>query len=185
MTVQVAIYGAGQLGKGVSGVLCGDNGVEVLGPFGRSERSPALNSGADVVVVATTSFLAEVAPDIEEAVESGSNVIASAEEAAHPWAISPNIAQAIDEKARTQGVTVIGCGLNPGFAFDALVVTAASPAAFVEAIRVRRIVDISRFGEAVLRRLGIGYAPDEFRGRSAIRAHSGPHRIPAVNANRS
>lgn len=171
--MKVALYGAGQLGSNVARILSQRAGIEVLGPYGRDRRDDALRSGADVVVVATTSFLAAVAPDIRLAVESGSNVIASAEEAAYPWAVDAALAEELDALARARGVTIIGGGINPGFAFDALVVTATGPSANVSSIRVQRIVDLSGFGETVLRRIGVGHTPEEFSAGTSSGAITG------------
>jgi 4-hydroxy-tetrahydrodipicolinate reductase len=174
--MRVALYGAGQVARRVADILSRRQGVEVVGPAGRTEREATLRSGADVVVIATTSFLADVAPDIRLAVESGSNVITSAEEAAFPWAVDAQTADELDELARRNGVTILGGGLNPGFAFDALVVTALGPAAEVSSIRVERVVDCSGFGETILRRIGFGYTAEEFDNgtkRGAITGHIG------------
>lgn len=171
--MRVAVYGAGQLGTGVARILSQRGGFEILGPHGRERRDQALRSGADVVVVATTSFLAAVAPDIRLAVESGSNIIVSAEEAAFPWAVDAYLADELDALARERGVTIMGGGLNPGFAFDALVVTATGPSSQVTSIRVERIVDLSGFGETVLRRIGVGHSPEEFAAGSASGAITG------------
>jgi hypothetical protein len=174
--VRVALYGAGQLATNVAAVLSRRPDVEVLGPHGRDGRDDALRSGADVVVVATTSFLRDVAPDVRLAVESGSNVIVSAEEAAYPWAVDQAVADEIDGLARERGVTVLGGGINPGFAFDGLVITATGPTASVSSIRVERVVDLSGFGETVLRRIGVGYTEDEFAAGTqsgAITGHIG------------
>jgi 4-hydroxy-tetrahydrodipicolinate reductase len=160
--VKVSIYGAGQAGGGVAALLARRPGVEVLGPFGRDDRERALTGGADVVVIATTSFLREIAPDVRDAIEAGANVITSAEEAAYPWATSPKLADELDALARARGVTVLGAGLNPGFAFDALVLTATGATAEIASLRVERVVDLSGFGPAVLRRIGVGHAPNAF-----------------------
>lgn len=160
--MKVAIFANGQLANNVAKILAQRDGVDVIGPTPRAERATALKSGADVVVLATTSFLAEVADDIREAVQHGSNVIVSAEEAAYPWAVNPTIGDEIDALARQHGVTVLGAGLNPGFAFDALVVACTGPTAQVHGIKVERIVDLSGFGETVLRRIGVGYAEGDF-----------------------
>jgi 4-hydroxy-tetrahydrodipicolinate reductase len=160
--LRVAFYGAGQVGGNASAILRGRTGYEVLGPYGRDERDAALRSGADVVVIATTSFLREVVDDVETAVAAGSNVITTAEEAAYPWANDAAIADRIDAAARAAGVTVLGTGLNPGFAFDALVLTVCGICAEVRGVRVERMVDLSGFGRAVLRRIGVGYSPEEF-----------------------
>jgi 2,4-diaminopentanoate dehydrogenase len=160
--VRVAIYGPGQAGSAVAALLREREGVEVLGPFGRTERERALGSGADVVVIATTSFLSEIAGDVRAAVDAGSNVVTTAEEAAYPWATSPAIADEIDARARERGVTVLGAGLNPGLAFDALVLTVVGASAAVAPLRVERVVDLSGFGPAVLRRIGVGHSPVAF-----------------------
>jgi 4-hydroxy-tetrahydrodipicolinate reductase len=160
--VKVSIYGAGQAGTAVAAILRRRAGVEVLGPFGREQRDVALGGGADVVVIATTSFLREIAPDVRRAVEAGANVLTSAEEAAYPWAADAACADELDALARERGVTILGAGLNPGFAFDALVLTVLGAAADVRAVRVARVVDLSGFSPAVLRRIGVGHAPDAF-----------------------
>ena len=160
--LRVSFYGAGQVSGNAAAILRGRPGYEVLGPYGRGERDAALRSGADVVVVATTSFLRDVSGDVETAVAAGSNVITTAEEAAYPWANDAEIADRLDAAARAAGVTVLGTGLNPGFAFDALVLTVCGICAEVRALRVERMVDLSGFGSAVLRRIGIGYTPEEF-----------------------
>jgi hypothetical protein len=165
--VRVAIYGAGQAGTAVAALLReralgGGAGFEVLGPFGRAERERALGSGADVVLIATTSFLREIADDVRAAIDAGSNVLTTAEEAAYPWATSAAIADEIDARARERGVTILGAGLNPGLAFDALVLTVAGASATVASLRVERVVDLSGFGAAVLRRTGVGHSAEAF-----------------------
>jgi hypothetical protein len=160
--LRVSIYGAGQVGHNAAEILGRREDVTVLGPFGRAQRSEALCGGADVVVIATTSFLAAIADDVRDAVESGSNVITTAEEAAFPWANDAATANRLDALARSRGVTILGAGLNPGFAFDALVLTACGVVAEVESLRVERVVDLSGFGETVLRRIGVGHSAEAF-----------------------
>lgn len=160
--LRVSLYGAGQVSTNVGTVLAERPGVDVLGPFGRDRRDEALRSGADVVVIATTSFLAEIADDVRDAVEAGSNVITTAEEAAYPWANDPAIAARLDALARSRGVTVLGTGLNPGFAFDALVLTVTGAAHSVDSLRVERVVDLSGFGKTVLARIGVGHTREAF-----------------------
>ena len=169
----VAVHGAGQAGRAVAGLLRRRAGVEVRGPFGRERREEALAGGADVVVIATTSFLDAIAPDVRWAVEAGSNVLTSAEEAAYPWAVDAACADELDALARARGVTILGAGLNPGFAFDALVLTALGAVAEVRALRVERVVDLSGFSAAVLRRIGVGHAPDAFAAGVASGAITG------------
>jgi 4-hydroxy-tetrahydrodipicolinate reductase len=166
--LSVAFYGAGQVSTNASEILRRRADVEVLGPFGRTQRDDALRAGADVVVIATTSFLSAIADDVRDAVESGSNVITTAEEAAYPWANDAATADRLDALARSRGVTILGAGLNPGFAFDALVLTACGVVAEVESLLVERVVDLSGFGETVLRRIGVAHSAESFEeGRRA------------------
>ncbi len=174
--LRVAFYGAGQVAANVSAIVRKRPGIEVLGPFGREERDSALRSGADVVVIATTSFLAEIADDLHDAVEAGSNVITTAEEAAYPWANDAATADRLDGLARDRGVTILGAGLNPGFAFDALVLTVCGPIPEVESVLVERVVDLSGFGATVLRRIGVGHTAESFeagRRTGAVTGHIG------------
>lgn len=161
-SLRVAFFGAGQVSTNSAEILRRREGIEVLGVFGRERRDDALRSGADVVVIATTSFLTEIADDVRDAVEAGSNVITTAEEAAYPWANDALIADRLDALARSRGVTVLGAGLNPGFAFDALVVTACGVVPEVTSLLVERVVDLSGFGAAVLKRIGVGHSAESF-----------------------
>ncbi len=160
--LRVAFYGAGQVSTNSAEILRRRDGIEVLGVFGRDARDEALRSGADVVVIATTSFLAGIADDVRDAVEAGSNVITTAEEAAYPWANDAAVADRLDALARSRGVTVLGAGLNPGFAFDALVLTACGVVPEVASLHVERVVDLSGFGAAVLNRIGVGHSAESF-----------------------
>ena len=174
--LRVSFYGAGQVGKNASGILRGREGIEVLGPFDRTQRDEALLGGADVVVIATTSFLAGIADDVQAAVEAGSNVITTAEEAAAPWGNDAATADRLDALARSRGVTILGAGVNPGFAFDALVLTACGVVAQVDSLLVERVVDLSGFGANVLRRIGVGHTPEAFeegRRSGTVTGHIG------------
>ena len=111
-------------------------GIRSLGVTVTLDREVALKQPADVLVVATTSFLKEVAADLRLGIEHGLNVITTAEEAAFPWLIDEQIAHELDHLARDRQVSILGVGLNPGFIFDALLLTATGIAWDVERIRV-------------------------------------------------
>lgn len=160
--IRVSIYGAGQLGTAVGNLLRERPRFIVRGPFWRDQRSEALSSDADAVVIATTSFISEVASDIQAAVEAGSNVITTAEEAAYPWHYDEAVATNLHTLALEKNVTILGAGFNPGFAFDALTITASGVVPSVTSLRVERIVDLSGFSLTILRRLGIGYSSYDF-----------------------
>lgn len=97
---EVAIYGAGRLGN-VAHILEGRPGMRVLGRGDRWQRRRLLGSGADVVVIATTSPLTNVANDIVDALRGGSNVSRSAEKAAFPWySVPTSLGASMPSRAR-------------------------------------------------------------------------------------
>jgi 4-hydroxy-tetrahydrodipicolinate reductase len=191
--VPVSLLGVGRLGRDLTRLLSVRAGVRVVSAWSRNpahagvdvgelagidalgvrvtpDRDLALGAQAQIAVIATTSFLGELAPTIEAAVRSGHNVLCSGEETAFPWAIDRDLAATLDRLARERGLTIVGGGANPGLIFDALVSTLALGAPDIERIRVSRAVDVSRFSATVLGRLGIGYTPEEFEaGRKTAR----------------
>jgi len=182
----VSIYGAGQLGNGIAELLQGRTSLTVHGPFGRSERTEALTKGVDVVVIATTTRFRDIADDVETAINAGSNVLVSAEEAANPFIVDFDRATTLDSLARSKGVSVAGTGLNPGLIFDALVLTLLGATQRNCRIHVRRVVDISGFGETVLRRIGVGKSVADFTAAvecEEILGHAGFPQSISVVAN--
>lgn len=170
------MYGAGQLGTAAAALLRENSRFDVHGPFGRQQRDDALRSGADVVVIATTTRLGDVATDVELAIDSDSNVLVSSEESAFPFMVDAALAEKLDHLAVEHGVSVAGVGVNPGLIFDALVLTLLGAAPRRCDIAVRRVVDISGFGSTVLRRLGIGATDTDFHAavaRGDILGHAG------------
>lgn len=174
--IQVALIGDGQLARGVASLLARRSDVVVIGPTSRDEHALILRSGADVVVIATTTRVADVLGSIETAVAAGSNVIVSAEESAYPWAVDAAAADRVHSAAVERGVSVVGCGLNPGFVFDAQVLTLLGVHGPAQRIEVSRTVDLSGFGPVVAARLGLGVSAAEFAGgiaSGAILGHAG------------
>ncbi len=172
----VSIFGRGQLGTSVAAILTLNPRYDVSGPFDRHERAAALHAGADLVIVATTTRLRDVAADIEDAVRAGSNVLVSAEEAAYPFIVDSGTAQRLDALARERSVSIAGAGVNPGLMFDSLVLTMLGAAPRGCTLRVRRNVNISGFGSAVLRRIGVGSTESDFEDavqRGEILGHAG------------
>lgn len=184
--IRVGVLGMGRVGKDVTRLLLARQGFRIVGVQSRnpklvgqelnalvgarseselrvvSDRASVLRLAPDVVVIATTSFLADVADDIEASINAGCNVICTAEELAFAWAVDETRANEIDRWARERGVTVLGAGANPGFITDALVLTVTGAAWQVDSIATRRVVKLTKFSQTILRRLGIGYTKEEF-----------------------
>jgi len=117
---------------------------------------------ADIVLNATVSFMPEIWSQIIKPVEAGMNVITIGEEMSYPYAKYPELAKEIDEKAKKYGVTILGTGVNPGFAMDFLVLALCSLCHSIRKIRVTRLVDFSPYPASVLQLLGVGFNADEF-----------------------
>lgn len=186
MTIKVALWGAGAMALRMADILLDRSGVAIVGAIdrhpdklgrdvatlaGRTEPCGAVVSDdaakvlanrPDVVLHATDSFLATVAPDLRQAMAAGANVITIAEEMAWPAAADPALAAGLDRAALDAGVTLLGTGVNPGFVMDSLVLALTGACASVEAIHVSRVNDLSEFGPTVMRTQGVGLSPEAF-----------------------
>ena len=194
--IRVILSGVGGVGKNVTRLLSARPGIRIVAAYTRnsklvgqdlgllagtrplgvdviSDRDVALSRPADLLLVATTSFLHAVADDLRTGVEHGLNVITTAEEAAFPWFTDKNLADELDQAAKARRVSIVGFGLNPGFIFDTLLLTATGIAWDVQRVGIRRVVNISRFSETIQRRLGIGHSEQEFQIRVAAGSITG------------
>ena len=118
--------------------------------------------GADAVILTTTSHLENIKPQIEECLEAGLNVVSTCEELAFPWKRHPEIASGIDRKAKENGVTVVGTGINPGFLMDTLPALLTGPCLSVDSIKVTRMMDSFRRRVPFQRKVGTALSGDEF-----------------------
>jgi len=124
----------------------------------------ALRSCRPLLALHTTvSFLAPAAAQIAPLLAAGIDVVSTTEELAYPWIARPALARRLDRLARRGGATVHATGVNPGFAMDLLPLVLTHAATRVDAIRVRRIVDVATRREALRRKVGAGRTPSEFR----------------------
>jgi 4-hydroxy-tetrahydrodipicolinate reductase len=119
-------------------------------------------SRPDVVLHATSSSLAQVAQQLMSIAAAGANVVSTCEELAYPWTAQPQLAAELDAAARRGGVTLLGAGVNPGYAMDALPLMLTAPCATVRAVRVLRVVDAALRRGPLQKKVGAGLAPDEF-----------------------
>jgi 4-hydroxy-tetrahydrodipicolinate reductase len=116
----------------------------------------------EVVLHATSSALGKVAPQLVTIAEAGAHVVSTCEELAYPWTAQPQLAAEIDMIARRAGVTLLGTGINPGYAMDALPLTLTAPCAAVRAIRVLRVVDAGKRRGPLQRKVGAGLTAEQF-----------------------
>jgi 4-hydroxy-tetrahydrodipicolinate reductase len=154
------------------------SGVDLASLIGSASGSPApsvaISADAaatlaatrpDVVLHATSSSLAKVVSQLRQIAEADADVVSTCEELAFPWTAQPQLAAELDALARRTGVTLLGTGINPGYAMDALPLMLTAPCAEVRAIRVLRIVDAARRRGPLQRKVGAGLTPDQFEQR--------------------
>jgi 4-hydroxy-tetrahydrodipicolinate reductase len=117
----------------------------------------------DCVGLATTSWTAAQMPDLRKILGAGINCVTITEEMADPAAQSPELAAEIDALAKTNGVSVLGTGVNPGFVLDLLIITLTAGCHSVERIEASRVNDLSPYGHTVMKSQGVGTSPEAFR----------------------
>jgi hypothetical protein len=121
---------------------------------------------ANVVLHATGSRLGNVAEQIRACVEQHLNIVSTCEELFYPWRQEPDLAEQLHIAAKNAGVTVVGTGVNPGFAMDVLPLVATIPCWSVRAVRVKRTVDALTRRQPLQKKVGIGLSPGEFEARA-------------------
>jgi 4-hydroxy-tetrahydrodipicolinate reductase len=186
--IRVLVLGTGQMGSGICRLILEKQGLELAGAYARrAEREDldlgrAIGLGRDlgvaigsnlettidrsrpqVAIQATCSRLEDAAGEITTLLRHAVPVISIAEEMAHPYCRSPDLAEKLHTLAKTRGVALVGAGINPGFVFDRLVITLTGVCADIQSIKARRINDLSPYGPSVLASQGVGLGPEAFR----------------------
>ena len=136
------------------------------GPSGTVVRSsiadlPAVS--ADVALHSTGSYLAEVRPQLEELLLAGLHVVSTCEELSYPVGERTEIAAELDSVAKKRGVVLLGTGINPGFAMDALPIFLTSISQDVTSITVKRVNDAGKRRLPLQRKVGAGLEKEEFQ----------------------
>lgn len=187
--VRVAIWGFGAMGSGMAKMLLTKKGVDIVGVCDRNKSRAGrsmydvlgvprgdrpeviINPDVDAVITekscdiclcATDSFTEQAYPRLKSILEKKVNVISTAEEMAYPQAQNPELAQALDEIAKANGVSILGTGINPGLIMDLLVVVLTGCMTDVTEIEAKRVNSLSPFGRAVMVEQGVGITVDAF-----------------------
>lgn len=116
----------------------------------------------DIVVIATTSWLTEQISDLKKIIKAGINCISIAEEMADAYAQSPELAAQLDALCKSNKVSILGTGVNPGFVLDLLVVVLTGGNHTVKRIEASRVNDLSPYGPTVMKSQGVGITPAAF-----------------------
>jgi 2,4-diaminopentanoate dehydrogenase len=143
-------------------------GIGRLGvPVSPDLRAATSAGSADVVLLCTGSHLRDVADQVIECVAWGAAVVSSCEELAYPWFHHPDEARRLDQAAQDAGRAIIGTGVNPGFAMDALVLAVSGIVECVAGVTVHRVVDASTRRGPLQLKVGAGIDVEEFEARKA------------------
>ena len=118
-----------------------------------------------VVVHTTSSFLPQVEEQLEHCLRSGASVVSSTEELPYPFDRHSAISKKLDTLAKANGVSLLGTGVNPGYAMDALALMATGVCSCVRLVTVQRRVDAGRRRLPLQRKVGAGITVEEFKER--------------------
>jgi len=123
----------------------------------------AIKSGKpDVAVLCTSSSLKKVMPQIETVLKKKVAIVSTTEELSYPVGKNRALAKKIDALAKKAKVAVVGTGVNPGFAMDALPITLTGICERVDSIRVDRIQDARSRRLPFQQKIGSGLTKEQF-----------------------
>jgi 4-hydroxy-tetrahydrodipicolinate reductase len=108
-----------------------------------------------------------VYPQVAEVVESGANLISTCEELAYPFYHHPELAKKIDDLAKKYDVTVLGCGVNPGFIMDLLPLVTSGVCQDIKKVEVERVVNATLRRYPLQKKIGIGLSLKKFEEKVA------------------
>jgi 4-hydroxy-tetrahydrodipicolinate reductase len=119
----------------------------------------------DVAVLCTSSSLKKVWPQIETVLKRKVPIVSTTEELSYPYLSNRRLARKIDAAARKAKVAVVGTGVNPGFAMDALPIALTAVCQSVDSVRVERVQDARIRRLPFQQKIGSGLTVEEFAER--------------------
>ena len=197
------IWGFGQLGTALASAIEASPHFALAGvvdhdPAAATRLSNFVGSGplvpfhpsiADVTEPAVVFHATTSAPDLATAqvlaaIQAGHSVLSAAEWLFHPWLRFADEGAALDASARERGLHVLGCGINPGFCFEALPLVLARTAHGIKAVDALRVANVGGIGPSDFAHLGFGLEADAFAAQvaaGAIEGHMGfPESVAAL-----
>jgi hypothetical protein len=130
-------------------------------------------SRPDVVIHCTSSSMADVMPQLQTILAARAPVVSTTEELAYPVRAQAQRTRQIESWARAAGVAVLGTGVNPGFAMDALPIMLTAACERVDRIRIERVQDARIRRWPFQQKIGAGMTLSEFR--AGVRARRVRH----------
>jgi 4-hydroxy-tetrahydrodipicolinate reductase len=187
MAIRVLMYGLGPIGAAVARQVASRKGFQIVGAVDidrakigldlgqvigldrklrvrvTNDAVGAIKSGKpDVAVLCTSSSLKKVMPQIETILKKKVAIVSTTEELSYPVGKNRALAKKIDTLAKKAKVAVVGTGVNPGFAMDALPITLTGICERVDTIRVDRIQDARTRRLPFQQKIGSGLNREQF-----------------------
>ena len=187
MAIRVLMYGLGPIGAAVARQVASRKGFQIVGAVDidrekigldlgqvigldkklrvriTNDVAGAIKSGKpDVAVLCTSSSLKTVMPQIEGVLKKKVAIVSTTEELSYPVGKNRALAKKIDALAKKAKVAVVGTGVNPGFAMDALPIMLTGICERVDSIRVDRIQDARSRRLPFQQKIGSGLNKDQF-----------------------
>jgi len=186
--LKVVHCGLGPIGQGIARMVLNTPGLKVVGASDLSPERAGKDLGtilglprklrikvegdparflrrtrADVAILSTSSSLRDIKPQIAGLVKKGMHVVTTCEELAYPTPAHQNGFKELDRLARKKRVSVLGTGVNPGYAMDALALVLTAPCFSVNRVSVTRVVDAATRRLPLQRKVGAGLNLSQFR----------------------
>jgi hypothetical protein len=122
-------------------------------------------SKPDVAVLCTNSSMKKVVPQIEAIVKLKVPIVSTTEELSYPSKANMKYARIVHLLAKKYKVAILGTGVNPGFAMDALPIMLTGVCERVEAIRVDRVQDARIRRLPFQQKIGAGLTREQFQAK--------------------
>lgn len=131
------------------------------------------NKKADVAIIATSSSLENIFPIINKVVNFGCHVISICEELSYPFENYPKLSKELDNLAKTNNVSIIGTGINPGYLMDLLPIIMTTPCQSITSIKVTRLINSAKRRISFQKKIGTGLSVQEFQKKIRNREITG------------
>ena len=117
----------------------------------------------DVVMLCTSSSIKKVLPQIEVILASKTPIVTTTEELSYPDYTHVRQAKRIDALAKKAKVALVGTGVNPGFAMDALPIMLTAVCERVDRVAVSRVQDARIRRLPFQQKIGAGLTTEQFQ----------------------
>ena len=117
----------------------------------------------DVVMLCTSSSIKTVLPQIETILKAKVPIVSTTEELSYPGYTHIRQARLIHGLAKKAKVAVLGTGVNPGFAMDALPIALSAVCERVDRVVVQRVQDARIRRLPFQQKIGAGLTTEQFQ----------------------